>query len=84
MNKYSECVKNCKYDFECEKQCEQYKDFLNIWRDMTKPNTITQPKLNNTQFNITQFNNEQFVIRPIINDIYPYPIHVLDLMAYRI
>ncbi len=42
-------------------------------------NTITQPKLNNTQFN-----NEQFVIRPIINDKYPYPIHVLDLMIYRI
>jgi hypothetical protein len=47
-------------------------------------NTITQPKLNNTQFNITQFNNEQFIIHPIINDKYPYPIHVLDLMVYRI
>ncbi len=31
-------------------------------------NTITQPKLNNTQFNNEQFNNKQLVI---------YPMHIL-------
>ena len=38
-------------------------------------NTITQPKLNNEQFNITQFNNKQFVI---------YPMHILHWIVYRI
>jgi hypothetical protein len=56
-----------------------------IWlAQLNDINTITQPKFNNTQFNITQSNNEQFFIRPIINDMYPYPIDVLDLMVYRI